>query len=40
MAITAPGSTNSQVGLWTSRKRRCRQPSENEDSFDSPVRGW
>ena len=31
---------NRCVGLWTSRKRRCRQPSRKLDSFDSPPRGW
>ena len=31
---------NRWVGLWTSRKRRWRQPSRKLDSFDSPPRGW
>ena len=35
-----PGTRNRCVGLCTSRKRRCRQPSRNEFSFDSPRRGW
>ncbi len=39
-ASTAPGMMNRCVGLWTSRKRRCRQPSRKLDSFDSPPRGW
>ncbi len=37
---SAPGSMNRCVGLWTSRKRRCRQPSRKLESFDSPPRGW
>ena len=35
-----PGIRNRCVGLWTSRKRRWRQPSRKLDSFDSPPRGW
>ena len=35
-----PGSMNRCVGLWTSRKRRWRQPSRKLESFDSPPRGW
>ena len=40
MTMAAPGTTNSQVGEWTSRKRRWRQPSDQADSLDSPARGW
>ena len=36
-AITAPGTMNRCVGLWTSRKRRWRQPSRKLESFDSPL---
>ena len=37
--IARPGSRNRWLGLWTSRKRRWRQPSRRLDSFDSPPRG-
>ena len=39
-ARTAPGRMNRYVGLWTSRKRRWRQPSRKLESLDSPPRGW
>ena len=35
-----PGTRKRCVGLWTSRKRRWRQPSRKVESFDSPPRGW
>ncbi len=39
-SITMPGTMNRCVGLWTSRKRRWRQPSRKRESLDSPPRGW
>ena len=33
-----PGISRTMVGLWRSMKRRCRQPSLKERSFDSPTR--
>ena len=38
--MIAPGSMNRCVGLWTSRKRRWRQPSRKLESLLSPPRGW
>ena len=38
--MSAPGSMNRCVGLWTSRKRRWRQPSRKLESLLSPPRGW
>ena len=35
----APGTMNRCVGLWTSRKRRWRQPSRKRESFVVPPRG-